>query len=300
VTQSLGVISTAQQQACSNDISLCNTNVKNPFYGVLASNTTLGASSTIPQWELQRAYPLFNGVSEQRLPQGSSHFNSLAVRVERRVRSLDFVFNYAYSNWRDKLDYLNSGNFQDPAPTPQLDTADVRNAYTLNAVYPLPSTHKRGFVGEALNGWLVSSTFIYYTGTPLALPAADFHCASLLPDGGQTRAHWFNNDESCWSNLGTWEARTLPLRIGVIRNPAISEWNPGFYKQFGLPWRDMALQFRMQALNGANHPTWGAPSTALATPPSYSAKTSWTGFGTLPTSQSNVPRTILSSLKIIF
>lgn len=299
ITRSLGVISGAQQQACNTDLALCNTNVSNPFHGVLASNTTLGASSTIPQWELDRAFPTFAGVMEQRVPAGSSHFNSLTVRAERRVHSLNFVFNYAYSNWRDRDAYLNSGNFQDPDPISSLDPSDVRNAFTFNVVYPLPGTSKTGFAGALLNGWLVDSSLQYFTGTPLALPAADFNCSSLVPAGGQTRAHWFNNTESCWSNLGTWERRTLPLYVGFIRNPALSTWLPGFYKRFALE-RGSVVEFRMMALNGANHPTWGAPSTALATPPSYSPKTNWTGFGTLPTSQNNTPRGILTSLKIIF
>lgn len=44
-----------------------------------------------------RAYSLFNGVTAIQLPSGTSHYNSLTVRVERRIKTLDFVFNYAYS-----------------------------------------------------------------------------------------------------------------------------------------------------------------------------------------------------------
>jgi hypothetical protein len=77
-------------------------------------------------------------------------------------------------------------------------------------------------------------------------------------------------------------------------------WNQAFHKQFKLPREGMIAQFRMEAINAANHPTWGAPSTAVGTPPSYSANTSWTGFGTLPTSQTDSVRVILTSLKIIF
>lgn len=299
VTRQLGVISSSLQQACNADTSVCNTNISNPFYGVLASNTTLGASKTIPKWELERAFPLFNGLSEQRIPAGSSHFNSLALRLERRVDTLDFVFNYAFSNWTDRLDYLNSGKFQDPSPVSDLDSNDIRNVFTLNAVYQLPGTHKRGAVGALLNGWVFSSTFIHYTGTPLSLPAADFHCSSLLPVGGQTRAHWFNNNESCWSNLGPWERRTLPLRVGTLRNPAVTQWNPAFHKRFQV-WRRMTAQFELEALNGANHPTFGGPRESLNTPASYSPSTNWVGFGTLPTQQNNVPRTINASLKIMF
>jgi hypothetical protein len=55
-----------------------------------------------------------------------------------------------------------------------------------------------------------------------------------------------------------------------------------------------------QAYNGANHPTFGAPGTSVGTVPSYSPETSWTGFGTLFTSQHNAQRAILAFLKIIF
>ena len=300
VTSQLGVIPTALQQNCNLDLSLCNTNVSNPFYGVVPVTAGNGSSTTIPAWRLKRAFPLFNGVTEQRLPTGSSHYNALDVRVERRVKNLNFVFNYAYSNWMDRDTYLNSGSFQDAELTKALDDGDVRHYISINIVYPVPGIRKNGVLGVLTDGWLLDSTIIRSSGTPLDLPAADFHCASFRPAGGQTRAHWFNNDESCWTNLGTWEPQTTPTSIGFLRDPAQSTWNPAIHKRFKLPHEGMFAQFRMEALNGANHPTWGAPSTANGTPPMFSPGTSWTGFGTLPTTQVNTQRQIIASLKILF
>jgi hypothetical protein len=104
---------------------------------------------------------------------------------------------------------------------------------------------------------------------------------------------------SCWTSIGTWERRTLPLQVGYMRNPSVTQWNPAFHKQFALP-HDMSVKFRMESLNGANHPTFGGPREAINTPPTYNASTNWVGFGTLPTQQSNVPRTILASLQVYF
>ena len=300
VATSLGVITTAQQQACFAGGSVCNNNVANPFHGVLAANTALGASPTIPAWQLMRAYPLFNGVTENSVPSGDSHFNSLNVRVERRLSSLDFVFNYEYSNWIDRTSYLNNGAFRDANLWKGLDSSDVRNYLNANVVYPLPSSKKGGFVGALANGWLFDSTVIWETGSPLALPSANFNCASYAPTGGQTRAHWFNNDQSCWSNLLPWQPRTTPLWIGHLRNPGSVLWNPAFHKQFALPREGMFAQFRMEALNGANHPTWGAPNLNLGALTQFSPTTSWTGFGTLPTTSDRVPRSIIVSLRILF
>jgi hypothetical protein len=280
--------------------AVCNTNVANPFYGVLPTAVALGASSTIPSWELMRPYPLFGGIQDNNAPSGVSRYNSLNVRVERTVENLNFVFNYAYSNWMDKNSYLNNGDFRDATLWKGLDPADRRNFVDANIVYPLPSTSRKGVLGALVNGWMTDSLLVWGTGFPLALPSAAFSCPSLAPVGGQTRAQWFNNDESCWTSLTTWQPRTTPLQIGFLRDPQFLLWNQAFHKQFALKHEGMFVQFRMEAQNAPNHPTFGAPSVANATPPAYSPTTSWTGFGTLPTGQNNNSRAILSSLRIIF
>jgi hypothetical protein len=95
VSQPWGVISSAQQAACFQDNAICNTTVPNPFYGVLPNNVPLGSSPNIPAWQLMRQYPLFNGVTQNNNPAGHSVYNALEARVERKLRSLDFVANYA-------------------------------------------------------------------------------------------------------------------------------------------------------------------------------------------------------------
>lgn len=301
VDTSLDVITTTEQQACLADLSICNTNVTNPFYGVLPASTALGASATIPSWELMRAYPLFNGVTENQVPSGDSHYNALAVRVERRLKNLDMVFNYTYSNWMDRDSYLNNGSFRDAALSKGLDPNDVRNYFITNVVYPLPSVFKSaGVLNIFANHWIVATTFETGTGFPLSLPSANFTCSSYAPAGGQTRAHWFNNNESCWQPLSTWQPRTTPLYIGFLRQPPLTFWNGELHKDFPLKWEGMVAQFRAICTNLANHPTFGAPSTTVATAPTYSPTTSWAGLGTLPTTESDVPRSFLLALKVTF
>ena len=304
VATSLGVVSTAEQQACYASGAACNNSVPNPFYGVLAANTGLGASPTIPAWKLMRAYPLFDGVTEDSVPSGDSHYNALDVRVERRLKSLDFVFNYAYSNWIDRDTYLNNGSFRDANLWKGLDPKDQRNYLDANLVYPLPNLHMNRALRIVENGWLFDSTVIWGTGYPLALPSATLTgtpgCTSYAPAGGQTRAHWFNNNESCWKQLVAWQPQTTPINVGFIRDPGFVLWNPAFHKQFALPHEGMFAQFRMEALNGANHPTWGPPSLAIGKPATFSTRTSWTGFGTLPTTSGRSQRVLIASLRILF
>lgn len=309
VQTGLNVISSAQQQACLQDPGTCNANVSNPFYGVLPVNTSLGASATVPAWKLMRSYPLFDGVTELQAPAGRSHYNSANLRVERQIKTLDFIFNYTYSNWVDQTSYLNDGTqttgaFRDAHLWSGLDPNDQRHYIDANVVYPLPSANVRGITGALLNHWLVDSTVMWGTGMPLPLPSANLSgapgCTSYRPLGGQTRAHWFNNNVSCYQVLGQWQPRTAPLYIGYMRDPGEFFWNPAFHKQFALPRENMFVEFRMEAVNGANHPVFGAPNESLNVAPTYSPKTSWTGFGTLPTSQTNAPRAIIASLRVTF
>lgn len=303
------VVPASLQQSCLQDASICNNNVTNPFRGVLPSNTPLGASATIQAWKLARSYPLFNGITATQEPIGTSHYNAGIIRLERKVKTLDFIFNYTYSNWIDRANYLNDGQqangaFIDSSLTSDLDPSDVRHYISGNVAYPLPSTRYSGFRGAVLNNWLVDSTVLWGTGTPLAIPSASLTgapgCTSYNPVGGQTRAHWFNNNVSCYQPLGQWQPRTAPLHVGYLRNPATFYWNPAFHKRFSLPREGAYVQFRMEAVNGANHPNFGAPNETLSSAPKYTPSTDWTGFGTLPTSQIGSPRAVIASLRITF
>jgi len=304
VSTAQDVIPNSLQQSCLQDISNCNTPVSNPFYGVLPSNTTLGSSPTIQDWELQRSYPLFNGITASQEPTGTSHYNSANIRVERKLKSLDLIVNYAYSNWVDRDSYLNNGSFSDSSLWSGLDPNDMRHYIDGNVVYPLPSTPFKGVLGAALNNWMVDSTVIWGSGTPLTIPSANLTgapgCTSYAPVGGQTRAHWFNNTVSCYQQLSTWQRRTTPLSVGYLRNPQVFYWNPAFHKQFLLPREGSYVEFRMEAINGANHPNFGGPNETLTSPPKYSTTNSWTGFGTLSTSQTGAPRAVIAALRIAF
>ena len=304
VSTSLDTITSGLQQSCLQDLALCDTNVSNPFHGILPANTPLGASTTIPVWELQRAYPLFNGITENQASTGTSHYNSANIRVERQLKSLDFVFNYVYSNWADHNEYLNNGAFRNASLWYGPDPADVRHYIDTNVVYPLPTTSQTGVLGALLNNWLVDSTVMWGTGMPLGIPAANLTgtpgCTSYAPVGGQSRGHWFNNNVSCYQLLSQWQPRTTPIRVGYLRIPGVFFWNPAFHKQFALPHEGMFVQFRMEAINGANHPTFGGPNESLNVKPAYSPTNGYTGFGTLPASQDNAPRAIIASLRVTF
>ena len=308
VSQPLDVVSGAQQAACFANSALCNANVANPFYNVLPAATALGASATVQAYQLMRPYPLFNGISEATDPAGESDYNSLNVRLERKVANLDFVYNYAYSNWMEATSYLNSGNFVDQKLFRGLDSNDRRHYMNVSMVYPLPfgkgrllARNAKGILQAVIGNWLFDSTVVWGSGNPLALPAADFSgpgCTSLAPAGGQDASHWFNNNMSCWHSLAPWEARTLPLNVGYLRDPGEITWNPSMNKSFALPREGMSLQLRVNALNGGNITVFGNPAENLNTLPKFTPWVGWSGFGT--TSLSGGNRIVTVQLKLLF
>jgi hypothetical protein len=258
-----------------------------------------------------RGLLLFNGVTESNDPIGYSEYNALQFRFERKIKTLDFVVNYYYSNWMDTNSYLNSGNFVDATLWHGLDGNDRRHFFNDDMVWPLPIgqggkvlRNAHGWLGQVVNHWVVDSVPQWASGFPLPIINANLvggaGCTSYYPAGGQTRAHWFNNNTSCYQPLNTWQARTTPLNVGYLRDPGGWTWNSAALKKFTLPREGRSVTLRMDCSVCTNTPLFGAPNTTLSAVPTLNARLGWTGFGTLPSSQSNSTRAILISLTISF
>jgi hypothetical protein len=304
------VISSAQQAACFQNNAICNTTVSNPFYGILPSNVPVGSSPTIPAWELMRQYPLFNGITQSNNPAGHSVYNALETRVERKIKSLDFVANYTWSNNMYANSYLNSGNFVDNSLFYGPWSSEQRQYFNADVVWPLPVgkggtffRDARGFLGALINNWQGISAVRYFTGYPLSMPSANLTgapgCTSYVPAGGQTRQHWFNNNESCYQTLNQWQRRTAPLYVGYLREPNYYDWNSSLEKRFELPER-MTMEFRVECSNCANSHRWGQANTTLSAIPTFTPAIGWTGFGTLGTTNQGSPRFWIFALKLLF
>lgn len=310
VNQSWDVISQSLRGQCQADPAICDTRVPNPFYGVVPSEFAMGATPTLATWQLMRPWPIFPSVRQNDDPMGYQDYNALQVRLERKVRNLDFIFNYVYSNWMDSTGYLNNGNFRDPNLWHVPSGIDQRHYLATDVLWPLPfgkseliGRNSSGWLGALISHWMVDSMITYGTGTPVGIPAADFYgpgCTSYQPQGGQTRAHWINNNVNCYHDLKEWEPRTSPLLMGSLRNPAVFYFNSAMQKQFQLPREGMSLEARIAAYNVLNHPLFGGPNTNYHQPSQLVPNVGWEGFGTLPLSQYNPPRIIALELRLMF
>ena len=62
-----------------------NHRVPNPFAGILPSKSDLGAGATITAFNLLRAFPGFNGITETTNPWARYRYDSFQVLAEKRI-----------------------------------------------------------------------------------------------------------------------------------------------------------------------------------------------------------------------
>jgi hypothetical protein len=80
------------------NVATQNNQVANPFFGVFASNSSLGAAKTIPQKNLQVAFPQFTTLTEDGVNSGTSTYHAMSTRVEKRLtHSVSVIGTYTWS-----------------------------------------------------------------------------------------------------------------------------------------------------------------------------------------------------------
>ena len=100
-----------------------------------------------------------------------SHYNSLQVKVIRKVGKLDLQANYTWSHEIDDMLNVFSPGFESPY-TPKYDHSsgdwDVRHNFTGSALYSLPDLKgSSAFVRTALGGWQTSGIIQTRSGLPV-------------------------------------------------------------------------------------------------------------------------------------
>ena len=105
----------------------------NPFYNLIPG-VNLGTASTVALSQLLMRYPQFTGVTNQAVNDGSSYYQSLNLRLEKRYsKGLTVQANFAYSKLIDQTTLLNSF---DPSPEKSLDSIDRPLRGSVVARYP--------------------------------------------------------------------------------------------------------------------------------------------------------------------
>jgi hypothetical protein len=275
-------------------INALGSTVANPFAGLLPGSTING--STISVSNLLRPYPEFTGVTENYVNNGSSYFHQLAARFEKRFSGgLQFNVNYQHSRLMEKMAYLNN----DPGAfnlEKRVASADRPNRLVFNETYDLPFGKGRRFLSKAnwledgaFGGWSVATIYSFQSGTPLGWGNVIYLGGDLQWDPRNvnhaldTTRFVTASSAQLASNL-----RTFPSQFNNLRSDRTNNIDFAVGKSFTI-YERVRLIYRAEGFNAFNRAQFSAPNLT----PTAS------NFGVV-TAQSNLPRAIQMSLRLVF
>ncbi len=233
------------------------------------------------------------------LPKGTSaNYNALQLRLQHRF-SEGFTWTSSFA-WQKGMGYNSTGgglagyNFyidphRDYAPL----SWDTRLTYAQSFVYELPFGRNKqllhdGIASALAGGWELSSLLGAQTGTPLFFSASS--TALNAPGTTQTpnqvapfhKLHqigvghpWF--DTTAFARPASVNGLPTQGNVGknVFSGPGQLQFNASIFRSFTIR-EGISFQFRLDALNALNHPTFANPSTDM-TSSSFGQVTSVTG-----------------------
>ena len=294
--------------------------VPNPFKGVDGfQGTTLYTSNTVQRNVILRAFPQYcsstsscgAGVITSN-NDGKSWYHGGQFGLQRRFKNGNQIqLNYTWSKWLQATEYLSPGDDQ---PTKMISDQDVPHRLAVNGIYKLPFGRgqawdiKNAWVNGFLGGWQLQGVYQFQVGVPVAFGSysglrfgQDAGTTSgdviylggdpSLPSSEQTTDLWFNTAAFSTVNPTSAHHRTLPFRFTSVRRDNINNIDMSLMKYVNIT-ESMRLQFRIDALNIANHAYFQAPSVALNNTMGTISQTT--------TNQANYPRRIQLGVKFIF
>jgi hypothetical protein len=275
----------------------------NPWWGIVPTNTTLGASNVISRRNLLRRIPQFTGVSMPTNPWGRAWYHGLQVRYEKRMMAatsrtgaITWVLAYTWSKMMENA-LRQDFTFEWMPFINQVAAEDRSHNLAFAGIWDLPFGKNRAFlnnmgrIGQALFGnWRANANLIYQTGVPLAAWTGwEFLCGNPLAIQ-RNENNWFNRDRNCYRQLLPFELIQLPARFHQIRSHTAPQLDVMLSKRF--PFGDRyELEFRGEAFNATNTPLRGDPPSTNPSDPQ---------FGILPVQQLNFPRNIQLGMRLRF
>lgn len=265
-----------------------------------------GPHPTIPEVR-RRVRPQWNAVS-LRDNGANSSYQSLVAKAEKRfARGVTFIASYTLSKNIDQaVENLNEGgsgraNEYNLSAERGLSDLDRRHNFVGSFTWELPFGKGRKFgagwnrkVDAILGGWQLGSIVSLRSGFPFDVSypgdpqnSGTRNRGNRIASGGlsnPTIDRWFDEFAFVASAPGVYGNAGRNVLIG----PGSRNLDVIVGKRFTLPWERHALQFRAEAFNATNTPTFGQPASGLRAPTT----------GTI--TQADEPRRLQFALKYSF
>jgi len=280
----------------------------NPFSGLIPGTSLNTATTTVEQ--LLARFPEFpvgsgsgsTGVIEQNLTSGSSYFESLNARVEKRLsHGLSLIGVYMYSRLMEEDTWLND---TDPALEKRVSPFDHPQHFVVGASYQLPIGRNRlvnlssRWSNALFGGWILNGICTYQTGAPLVWTNGSttsigdyiYFGGNVGLDPRQVNGVAFNTadfDTKSTEQL-QFHVRTFSTTFDNLRADGINNFDASLLKNFNFT-EQRYFQLRFESFNILNHPTFSAPNTTVTS----------ASFG-LITAQANLPRQIQLGARLVW
>jgi Carboxypeptidase regulatory-like domain/TonB dependent receptor len=262
-----------------------NQRVSNPFFGLIPSNLTLGAS-TISKQNLLSTFPHVSQLQIQRETVGRAYYHGGQASLTKRFsRGFQFLSSYTFQRQIEKVQFLNDS---DPAPSKAIGDLWRPHRFTFAGVWDLPYRDQTGVKGKLLGGWQVSVIQIFQSGQALLLPPGTVYTGEdprLDPDERSIDG-WFN--PRAFAVQPAFTLRTLSVRLARLQGDAINTWDFALGKKIAITER-FRTEFRWEMFNALNRAQFGAPTLNPASG----------AYGRI-TSTANNPREMQFGLKLVF
>jgi hypothetical protein len=271
---------------------LATPTVSNPFSGLATSQN----ASTATVAQLLARYPQFpvgdsatgwsgsTGVLEDNLSAGSSYFESLNVRMQRRLSNgLNITGNFIKSRLIEQDSWLNSS---DGRPEKRISPTDRTNRFVLAATYQLPVGKGKAlqiqsrFANALFGGWVLTTIFQYQSGAPITWANGSttspgdyvYFGGPLGLDARGVNGTAFNTKlfDTAAADAFNYHLRNFPTTFNNLRADGINQLDASVLKRFNLG-EKRRFELRGEAYNLPNHPVFAAPSTTASS----------SGFGTI-------------------
>lgn len=243
--------------------------------------------------------PLIGNISTT-AARGRSDYHALQASVrQRNVNGVEYLASYTLSRVRtNNLGYYGSGGvaaegaYWMNAYQPELNYGpaffDARHNFVFSATYAVPVGKGRrwgsqtpGAVDAILGGWSLSGIVQARTGFPITV--TDGSAPSLQGVRGNERPNCVGNPVPSDQNITRWldiNAFSRAPRgtfgncgIGVARAPKYRNVDAVLAKRFSIG-RDRYVEFRAEAFNLTNTPSFGPPARDINAPNTFGTITS--------------------------
>jgi hypothetical protein len=260
-----------------------NTQVANPFYGIVPANSTLGSSKTVAQKQLWLAYPQFTGISMYGANTHIVSDTALQLSAEKRMsHGLSLLANYSHSRLMENniTSLVNTRHYRTVADTDVPYSANVAYVYELPFGKGKPLLGgARGVLDAIVGGWVTSGRLYVTAGLPLSIsdtngrPIRIRNAAKSGPVGqrlgdrtdpatGLPLNPYF--DTTAFVSLPTqYMVSPEPPIFPELRAPGPRTLSMSLVKRFRIRER-IDMNVRADADNLTNTPQFSAPGTSMS------------------------------------